>query len=73
LKLTAPEPVTDPQMAAGLPLPLVLHVPLFVKGPTKAAVSVRVSEPVIPAYAFVPLTIGTGALATIEPEQLTAL
>ena len=50
----------------------VLHFP-FVNGMTSANVTVRVTVPLIPAYAFVPRTIGTGSVAANDPEQVVVL
>ena len=46
-----------------------MHLPL-VKGRTNPKVTVTFSEPVAPAYSFVPETTGTGSVTANMPEQV---
>jgi hypothetical protein len=50
----------------------VLHFP-FVNGKTIANVTVMFAVPVIPAYAFVPLTIGTGSVTTNVAQHVVVV
>ncbi len=71
-KLTVPVPASEPYSAIGLAFVFSLHVP-FVSGRTIANVIVMFTVPLIPVYAFVPLTIGTAAVAVNAPEQVVVL
>jgi hypothetical protein len=65
-----PDPEIEPYWAIGLAF--ILHFPFFI-GPTIANVIVMFSVPLTPAYAFVPLTTGTGSVTTKVAEQVVEL
>jgi hypothetical protein len=67
-----PDPETEPYMAMGFALVFILHFP-FVNGRTIANVTETVTVPLIPAYALLPPTTGTGAVTTKVPEQVVEL
>ena len=62
-----PDPEIEPYWAIGLAF--MLHVPFFI-GPTIANEIVTFMEPLMPAYALVPLTTGTGSVMTKVAEQV---
>jgi hypothetical protein len=69
-KLTVPVPEIEPYEVIGLAFVFVLHFP-FVNGKTNANVTVTFTVPLIPVYAFVPLTIGTGGWANVTDRVVT--
>src|SRR5262249_664217 len=67
--LAVPAPVTSPYCATGAALLLMLHLPFLSRGPIATKFTVTSTEPLMPAYAPVPLNSLVGPVPLNAKKQ----